>query len=150
MRAAVRTVADAVGRGLLAGAAGTAAMTLSSTLEAKLSGRGSSSTPAEAVSEATGVELTDESKPRVNRLAHWGYGVGWGAVRGVLGLLPASEPLPTIGHFAVVWGAEQVLLPALGVAKPTWSYGASAAATDVLHHVVYAGTTSAALAWIEA
>jgi hypothetical protein len=61
VRAAVREVADAVGRGILAGAVGTAAMTLSSSIEAKLSGRGSSSTPAEAVSEATGVEVTDES-----------------------------------------------------------------------------------------
>ncbi|HET7071167.1 MAG TPA: hypothetical protein VFI40_10095 [Nocardioides sp.] len=64
---------------------------------------------------------------------------------GRLGLLPASEPIPTVGHFA-----EQVLFPALGVAKPTWSYGASATATDVLHHAVYAGATSAALARIEA
>jgi hypothetical protein len=134
---------------MLAGVAGTAAMTLSSTLEAKLSGRDSSSTPAEAVSEATGVEVTDESEPRVNTLAHWGYGVGWGAVRGLLGLLPASEPLPTIGHFGLVWGAEQALLPALGVAKPTWRYGATATATDLMHHAVYAGATSAALAWIE-
>lgn len=150
MRAAVRGVADAVGRGILAGAVGTAAMTLSSSIEAKLSGRGSSSTPAEAVSEATGVEVTDESVPRVNTLAHWGYGVGWGALRGLLGLLPASEPLPTIGHFGAVWGAEQVLLPTLGVGKPTWRYGATATATDVLHHAVYAGATSAALAWMEA
>lgn len=43
-----------------------------------------------------------------------------------------------------------MLLPALGVAEPTWSYGAKAIATDLLHHAVYAGATSLAYAWIEA
>jgi hypothetical protein len=40
--------ASAVGKGLFAGAAGTVAMTASSTLEAKLRERGSSSAPADA------------------------------------------------------------------------------------------------------
>ena len=40
--------AAAVGKGLFAGAAGTVAMTISSTLEAKLRDRGSSSAPADA------------------------------------------------------------------------------------------------------
>ena len=40
--------AATVGKGLAAGAAGTVAMTISSTLEAKLRERGSSSAPADA------------------------------------------------------------------------------------------------------
>ena len=150
MPAPVRAVADAVGRGLFAGAVGTAAMTASSTIEARLSGRGSSTTPAEAVSAATGVQHTGKSKPRVNSLAHWGYGTGWGAVRGLLSLTPAPAPVAAAAHLGLVWGGEQVLLPALGVAGPTWSYGARAAGTDLLHHVVYAAATSLTFAWIEA
>lgn len=52
-------VASNVGKGLFAGLAGTAAMTVSSTLEMKLSGRGASQTPAqgsEAVLEACEAE----------------------------------------------------------------------------------------------
>lgn len=146
----LREVGDAVGRGLIAGAIGTAAMTMSSSLEARLTGRGDSTTPADAVAQATGVGLTEESTPRVNNLAHWGYGTGWGAVRGMLSLTPLTAPLAAATHLALVWGGEQALLPALGVAKPTWSYGAKATVTDLLHHTVYAAATSAAYAWIEA
>jgi hypothetical protein len=48
-------VAEAVGKGLFAGAAGTAAMTVSSTLEAKLRGRGMSTTPAQAATKVLDV-----------------------------------------------------------------------------------------------
>jgi hypothetical protein len=51
----------ALGRGLVAGLIGTAAMTVSSTIEAKASGRGSSTTPADAVGVAAGVEPKDET-----------------------------------------------------------------------------------------
>jgi hypothetical protein len=45
-------VAAAIGKGLVAGAAGTAAMTVSSALEMKARGRKPSSAPAEAATEA--------------------------------------------------------------------------------------------------
>lgn len=143
-------IAAAVGKGLLAGLAGTAVMTVSSTLEAKLSGRGASSTPADAVQAALGVEPTsDTAAQRLNTLAHWGYGTGWGAVRGLLAAAGAHGPVACLAHFGAVWGAEQVVLPSLGVASPTWQYGAKATATDVLHHLVYAFATSAAYNWLE-
>ena len=59
-------IAAAVGKGLFAGAAGTAVMTASSTLEAKLRGRGASTTPAQAASKALGVEPKDEASGHVS------------------------------------------------------------------------------------
>src|SRR5918994_6904015 len=53
-------VAAAVGKGLFAGAAGTVAMTLSSTIEMKLRGRPPSSAPARAAAKLLGVEPVDE------------------------------------------------------------------------------------------
>ncbi|MDQ3154449.1 MAG: hypothetical protein M3R63_22925 [Actinomycetota bacterium] len=145
----VGEVAAAVGRGLFAGLAGTAVMTVSSTLEAKLSGRGASSTPADAVKAAFGLETTSEgAEQRLATLAHWGYGTGWGAVRGLLDAVGLRGPAAGVAHFAVVWGGEQVVLPSLGVSRPTWAYGATATATDVFHHAVYAAATSAAYAWL--
>ena len=44
--ALLKTIAEAVGKGLVAGLAGTAAMILSSTLEMKLQGREASTAPA--------------------------------------------------------------------------------------------------------
>lgn len=138
-------VSAALGRGLLAGLAGTAAMTVSSTIEAKASGRGASTTPADAVGVVAGVEPKDDSgEQRLNTLAHWGYGTGWGVARGALDLLGLRGPLASAAHFVAVLGGEQILLPALGVAKPTPSYGAAAFATDTLHHAVYAAGTGLA------
>lgn len=149
MRDLPRAVANAVGQGLMAGFVGTAAMTVSSTIEAKLTGRGASSAPAEAAAKVAGVEPTEEGQARFNNLVHWTYGTSWGAVRGLLGLAGLTGPLATVAHFGLVWGAEQAILPALDVGKPVWKYGGAALATDALHHVVYAVATGAAYTWIE-
>lgn len=58
-------------------------------------------------------------------------------------------PLASLAHFATVLGTEQALLPALGVASPTPSHGAKAAAIDAWHHVVYAGVTGAAFDYLQ-
>ena len=76
-------VAAAFGKGLFAGVAGTAAMTVSSTLEAKLRGRGASTAPAQAAAKVLGVEPVDEeTMARFSNIVHWGYGTAWGGVRG--------------------------------------------------------------------
>lgn len=143
-------VAESVGKGLFAGLAGTAVMTVSSTAEANLSGRGASSTPADALSAVLRVRPDGEAgQQRLNTLAHWGYGTAWGAVRGVLGATGLRGPAAGLLHFALVWGGEQVVLPSLGVGSPTPEYGAKATATDVAHHVVYAAATSAAYEWLD-
>ncbi|MDQ3497690.1 MAG: hypothetical protein M3514_09315 [Actinomycetota bacterium] len=109
-------VAADFGKGLFAGAAGTAAMTVSSTLEMKLSGRGASQTPAQAAEEVLGVEPEDEeTEAQFSNLVHWGYGTGWGGVRGLLASAGLSGPVATAAHLGLVWGAEQVVLPMLNV-----------------------------------
>ena len=144
----ISTLAGAAGRGLLAGAVGTAAMTASSTLEARARNRGSSSTPAAAAAKVLGVTPTESGAKRFNTIVHWAYGTGWGAVRGLLGGVGLSDPAATLAHFAAVWGAEQVELPALGVSKPIWKYGATEAAIDGWHHAVYATATGLAYNWL--
>ncbi|MFE0764191.1 hypothetical protein [Streptomyces smyrnaeus] len=147
--ATMRAVADVVGRGLFAGLAGTAAMTVSSMVEAKLSKRGSSTTPADAAAKVAGVEPTEEGRARFSSLAHWGYGTGWGVARGLISLVGLPAPAATAVHFAAVWGAEQAVLPAMRVGAPVWKYGASAAGTDALHHTVYAVATGLAYTWLD-
>ncbi|WP_069811265.1 hypothetical protein [Streptomyces sp. TP-A0874] len=147
--ATIRTLADVVGRGLFAGLAGTAAMTVSSTVEARLNKRGASSAPADAAATVAGVEPTESGRTRFNSMAHWGYGTGWGIARGLLSLTGMSAPAATAAHLGAVWGAEQAVLPALGVGAPVWKYGASATGTDALHHTVYAVATGLAYAWLD-
>lgn len=143
-------VAANFGKGLFAGAAGTAAMTVSSTLEMKISGRGASETPARAAEEVLGVQPEDEgTEARFSNLVHWGYGTGWGGVRGLLDSARLSGPAATVAHLALVWGSEQVVLPALNVSAPVFKYGGKATATDLLHHTVYAAATGLAYFYLD-
>lgn len=143
-------VAADVGKGLFAGAIGTAAMTVSSTLEMKIRSRAASNAPAEAAGKVLGVEPTDEvGKARFSNLVHWGYGTGWGAVRGLIGAAGLEGPGAAAAHFGAVWGTEQVMLPSLGVAPPFWKWGATEVAIDAVHHLVYAGATSIAYASLD-
>ena len=142
--------AAAVGKGLFAGVAGTAAMTVSSTLEMKLRDRGASSAPAQAAAKVLGVEPVDEaSEARFSNLVHWGYGTAWGGVRGLLAAAGLSGPAATAAHLAAVWGSEQVMLPALDVAPPFWEWGAEEVAIDAFHHFVYAAATGIAYSLLD-
>ncbi|KOX07905.1 hypothetical protein [Nocardiopsis sp. NRRL B-16309] len=140
--ALLATVASCAGRGMLAGAVGTAAMTVSSTLEAKLRQRGASSTPADVAGTVLGVEPAGDSG-RFETIVHWGYGTAWGAARGLIGATGLSGPVAAAAHMAAVWGAEQAVLPATGTAPPAWRWGAKEIGVDLFHHAVYALVTSA-------
>jgi hypothetical protein len=143
-------VAANFGKGLFAGLAGTAAMTVSSTMEMKLSGRAASETPAQAAEAVLNVEpKDDDSEARFSNLVHWGYGTGWGGVRGLLASTGLPSPLATAAHLGLVWGAEQVVLPALDVSAPVFKYGGKATATDLLHHTVYATATGLAYSYLD-
>lgn len=147
----LRIVSESVGKGLVAGLVGTAAMTVSSTIEMKLRERGASSAPATAASRVLGIEKfeSDEAEQRFGTLVHWGYGTGWGAVRGLLAGLGLGPAAATGAHLAIVWGTEQVLLPATGVAPPATQWGAKEVAIDAWHHLVYVSATSLAYGWLD-
>jgi uncharacterized membrane protein YagU involved in acid resistance len=136
----------AIGRGLIAGLAGTAAMTVSSTVEMRLRDRAGSSAPADATAKVLGIEgfTDDAAKNRFSTVVHWGYGTGWGVVRAMLGQAGLSPVKATAAHLAAIWGNEAVMLPALDVAPPFWTWGAEEVAIDVFHHIVYATATGIA------
>ena len=143
-------VAAAVGKGLFAGVAGTVAMTASSTIEMKLRGRPASSAPATAAAKVLGVEPKGQSEEaRFASIVHWGYGTSWGAVRGLIGAAGLRGVRANAAHLGAVWGTEQAMLPALGVAPPFWEWGAKEVAIDAIHHLVYAGATGAAYALLD-
>ena len=134
-----------IAKGLLAGFCGTAAMTLSSTLEEKLRGREPSTAPADAAAKVLGIRAfeSEAAKSRFSNAVHWSYGTGWGAVRALLGrrLSPGAA---TATHLAALWGSEQVMLPALEVAPPVTMWGREEVAIDGFHHAVYALSTAVA------
>lgn len=138
-------VASAVGRGLFAGAAGTVAMTISSTLEMKLRDREGSSAPSDAAGKVLGVQPRDpEGQARFSNVVHWSYGTSWGGVRGLIAAAGLDGPSAAGAHFGAVWGSAQVMLPSLGVAPPPWQSPPVEIAIDAFHHAVYATATSVA------
>jgi hypothetical protein len=139
-------VASSIGKGLVAGFAGTAAMTASSTLEAKLRGRAPSTAPARATTKALGIACFEDAvaEARFNDLSHWGYGTGWGIIRGLLDAAGLPARKATAAHGAAVWGNAQVMLPAMYVAPPSIFWGKAEIAIDAFHHVVYAIATGLA------
>ena len=145
MRMAER-LASSIGKGLVAGLAGTAAMTASSTLEARLRHRTPSSAPARATAKALGIASFENeiAEARFNDLSHWGYGTGWGVVRGLLSAAGLPPRAATLAHGAAVWGSAQVALPALDIAPPAIFWAPREIAIDAFHHTVYAVATGIA------
>jgi hypothetical protein len=143
-------VAGAIGRGLFAGVAGTAAMTVSSTIEAKLRGREGSSAPADAAGKVLGVQPRNPAgRARFTTVVHWAYGTTWGAARGALGAAGLPAPAAAAAHFATIWPAALVMLPSLKVAPVPWKWERTELAIDAWHHLVYVVATSAAYAALE-
>lgn len=151
MKQIANTLASSLGKGLVAGFIGTAAMTVSSTLEARIRHRTASSAPARATAKVLGIkEFEDDiAAARFNDLSHWGYGTGWGVVRGLLGATGMSPKAATAAHGAAIWGSAQVVLPALEVAPPFIFWGKKEVAIDVFHHTVYTVATGIAYKLID-
>jgi hypothetical protein len=139
-------LSTAIGDGLVAGFVGTAAMTVSSTLEARLRGRAPSTAPARATAKALGIAEFDGdiARARFNDLSHWGYGTGWGVVRGLLGVAGLPGRKATAAHGAAIWGSAAVTLPAFEIAPPFVFWGKEEVAIDLFHHTVYAVATGLA------
>jgi hypothetical protein len=143
---AAEKVASSIGKGLVAGFAGTTAMTISSTLEAKLRHREASTAPARATRKVLGIASFEDAvaEARFNDLSHWGYGTGWGVVHGLLDAAGVPRHKATAAHGAAVWGTAQVTLPALDVAPPAVFWPKEEIAIDAFHHTVYAVATGLA------
>lgn len=130
-------------RGLLAGLAGTAAMSLSQRIEMKLNGRKPSATPAEALCLLLGFETrTEAQEQRLAEEAHWAYGTMWGLGHSVT--RPIPEPARTLVYLAGIWGAGVALLSAARLAPPPTRWRSESLLSDLAHHAVYAGVGSLA------
>jgi hypothetical protein len=143
-------VAESVGKGFFAGLVGTAAITASMTAEAKMRKRDLPPVQADAVEKIVGVEPRGEKeKQRLANLVHWQYGAAWGGVRGLLAALGLRGPAATLAHFFLVWSAAGIMLPAIGLAPPPTQQPPSEIGLSALHHLLYAGATTAAYEYLD-
>ena len=143
-------VASAIGKGLVAGAAGTVAVTASQMLAQKLVGQEPSTAPAEATEKVLGVEPKGEQEEqRLNQTVHFAYGTAWGVPRALLAVFGLSPVTATAAHFAAVQGASMAMLPGLDIAPPPHKWGLKEIALESFHHLVYAVATGLTLGFLD-
>lgn len=155
----------ALGRGLLAGAVGTAVMTgiqeAVARVQARASEPGSRGTgdddgaargPADPWEEAPapakvgrrlivgvlGREVSPERIGLLTNAMHWGYGTAWGGAFGLMrgsGLL--RGPAGALGFGALVWAMSYVELVPMGLYRPPTEYPLGTLATEAGYHLAY-------------
>ncbi len=136
----------AAGLGVVAGAVGTAVLTVAERAEMAITGRESSTVPGQVGAKLAGREVESNAAlvERLNPAVHWGHGIALGAVRGLLdgaGLNPATA---TLAFYPMVFGGDAALYRALGIAPPPWRWTRRDLATDLFGKGVLAFATSAA------
>jgi hypothetical protein len=133
------SIAEIIGKGLIAGLAGTVAITASTMIESKIRGHKESTTPSKVGGKVLGVRPRDkEGQSRFNTLMHWQYGTAWGLFLSVCDLIGLRGGLASAAHFSAVWGTSLVMLPAADAAKPVTEWEAEEIGIDAMHHIIYA------------
>lgn len=131
-------IGSAIGMGLIAGLAGTAAITLSMKIERMLTEAPANFAPADAASKALSIEASDrEQWPKFSNEVHWTYGTLWGVARGLLSLISMKGLPATATHFAAIYSTAITVEPDFEVAPPLNEWTNKEIAVFALHHVVY-------------
>ncbi|MEO9209544.1 MAG: hypothetical protein ABI208_00520 [Ginsengibacter sp.] len=130
---------SAIGKGLLAGLAGTAAITLSNMIERKISKGPQNFAPADAASKALSIEASDrEQWSKFSNEVHWTYGTIWGSARGLISMFGLKGWKASTLHFAAIYYAAITIEPDFEVAPPINEWSKKEIAIFALHHAVYA------------
>lgn len=136
------SLARDLGIGLLAGLAGTAAMTIAQGTQLALTGAEPSSTPADVTDtlkrRAGRGRLKRRHRHVANQGLHWLYGTSWGIPYGIVsaaGDVPPELSGPAFG--LLVWVVGLAELPVLGVSPPAWRRTPASLAGEALLHLVY-------------
>jgi hypothetical protein len=131
-------------RGVLAGAVGTAAMTLAYKVEhaARPDVRGSldyddSLVPGQIVASVLHLpSVTERGEGELGTALRWGYGSAFGMMHGLL-RRRLGEPRASIIFGGMLMTATFSLFPLLGRTPPPWKWAPDVLATSLGTHVVY-------------
>lgn len=137
-------VAGALGKGLFAGLLGTAAITISQSIEMILTDSEPSTIPADAAAKVFGIQpVDDEKKSMLANEVHWVYGTSWGIFRGLLGAAGIKGSSATLLHFIAIWGGALTIQPSLDLAPPVKQWNLQTIITGAIHHAFYSLTAGA-------
>ncbi len=138
METSVGNLGSAIGRGLIAGLAGTAAITLSQWIEMKLNQKEPNFAPADAACKALGIEASQsDQRAKLSKEVHWTYGTIWGVPLGLLSLAGISNLPAAALHFGAIFYTALTIQPDFEVRPPVEEWSKKDIAIDALHHAVY-------------
>jgi hypothetical protein len=138
----IEETAPALAIGLLAGAAGVAAMTLAEKVEQAFTGRPNSFVPAHTLERLLGLPARpDRERLGLNRAMHWGQGIALGAVRAWMDKRGLGGPFGSFLFLNLRLLNDQSLENATGVGAPPWTWPRDEQAVDIAHKAVYAFVT---------
>ncbi len=144
--------AKAAYKGLVAGAAGVAAMTLAEKIEQTFTRRPNSYVPAHTLERLLRQpHRPDDQRVGMNWVMHWGQGILLGAVRGWMAEGGVRGPIGSFLHLNLRLLNDQSIENATGVGAPPWTWPVDEQWIDLMGKGVYAIVTGmVADAWIEA
>ena len=131
-------------RGLVAGAAGVAAMTAAEKVEQLFTKRPNSFMPGHTLARLLGLPpKPDEQRRWLHWAMHWGQGTALGAVRGVMAARGLRGPVGSFMFTNLRLLTDQTLENGTGVGAPPWTWPVDEQALDLLHKAIYAFTAGA-------
>ena len=131
-------------RGLVAGAAGVAAMTLAEKVEQRFTGRPNSYVPAHTLERLLGLrKRPDRERLGLNWAMHWGQGIALGPVRAWMARRGLGGPFGSFLFLNLRLLNDQSLENATGVGAPPWTWPRDEQAIDITHKAIYAFATGA-------
>ncbi len=135
-------VRSAALKGVVAGLAGVAAMTLAEKVEQRFTERPDSYVPAHTLERLLGLpERPDRERWWLNHAMHWGTGAVVGALRGVMSYGGLRGPRASAMHTVVRLTTDQTLENATGVGAPPWTWPRHEQVIDTGHKAIYAFAT---------
>jgi hypothetical protein len=123
-------------RGLAAGLAGTAALTVSQRIEMRVTGRPPSDLPAKVAEGVLGISPRGRQRELVATATHWFNNTSVGLGRAALGSAGLRGAPAAFGTFVLYLGGGALMFTRLGVAS------AVPRPVDLVHAGVYAAVTS--------
>jgi hypothetical protein len=129
---------------MVAGLAGTAAMTLAEKLEQSVTGRPNSYVPAHTLERLLGLpHRPDSERLALNWAMHWGQGILLGAIRGLMAERGVRGPVGSFLFTNLRLLNDQTLENATGVGAPPWTWPADEQVLDLTHKAIYGFVTGA-------
>ena len=128
-------------RGLVAGAAGVAAMTAAEKLEQRVTRRPNSFVPAHTLARLLRLPVPDADRVGRNWAMHWGQGILLGAVRGLMAERGLRGPVGALLFLNLRLLNDQALENATGAGASPWTWPADEQLIDIAHKGVFAVVT---------